>query len=343
MKRSTSLLALVVLVSCGPLTVPGRGGGGREPSRTYTKPPSREIRGELRRGDDICEFLCDKHRFTWAADGEVTLSLYTDWTDHLEDMQVFGPDGAELPRIGDGHGLSSTYDVHAGVAYEVRVEGPSRKFGDTYKLTLQPPPSSEQLAEERPIPPPPTPEEEEPDDTLDARIAALTDGWSAVGAAKRVDLEGKKRALTWKAKAGGCYAAYLVLEAGARVEHLSEPDLRMSVKDKYASHGTRGFFENDSRRLLSVGKEGDLCAETAGSVELALGEPGTGHVNVSLFERRTDPKLLRAQALDEARDDCTACMAQRVSCQQTGDTGDFRSCKAQFKDCTLGLRVQCKP
>lgn len=334
----TWISSLLLLVGCG-LTLPAR---DTEPAPRVTPPQQRTIEAELRRGDDVCAFLCDKHRFAWAVSGPVDVWFFTD---ARVQARVIGPDGLEVPVQYD-YG-KFTVDVAANVEYELRIDGEDRYAEGEYTVHLSPPPATEDLAEVRPIPPPPTPEEEEPDEKMAARLAEITAGWSVVGEAKRVDLTKSKRKLTWKGKAGRCYSAWLVLAAGARFEDTDDITLRLRVVDDHATHVISGYFYPESRRILSVaGSLSDvegLCAMTSGKVELDFPETGTGHVDVMLYERRTDLAALKQRALDDEADYCTACMEQRLMCQQTGHTGPFKTCKAQFKDCVRGLRVQCKP
>ncbi|HEY5946851.1 MAG TPA: hypothetical protein VIV40_15215 [Kofleriaceae bacterium] len=304
----------------------------------------RTFEGELRRGDDSCDvFLCDKHHFTWAVDGPVRMTFF-DEPSGRSDVVVIGPDGRELPlqRILYGN----QFDARAGVRYEVRVAGEDRFAQPTYKLSLDPAPSRAVLAEVRPVPPPPTIEEAEPDALLDKRIAEATKSWSVVGKPQRIDLATKQRKFVRTAKQGRCYMAMIRMDAGARLDRPDDLAFRLRVTDKFATHGTMGTFDTDSRRILrvggTVGAEG-LCAATPGGVELIFGNTGRGTAVATVYEHSTDLKQLQERAIEDEQDWCTGCMDERLDCQRTGHTGTFSTCAQQFKACIRGLKVRCDP
>jgi hypothetical protein len=310
--------------------------------------PPREIAGELRKGDDTCTNLCDRHRFTWAAPTEVVVRAVAPELDVYVSVEGSGP-----RETGDfGHDSALTFTAQPGVEYEIAVNAYNYYESGPYTLQVTPAPSGEILAEERPVWVPPTPEQEEPEDTLAPRIAKLTAGWSPSGKPIAADLESLP-AMRWKAKRGRCYRALVVMEAGARSN--DEWSLQLLVKTSGESRGSGGGFVSGSRRIADAGGADGICPSKNGTVTLTfdhrqrmepVSDAGTGIARVQLYEKPIRGADLDARDADEDDDYCRACMQQRLTCQQTGDRGEHETCEAQFSACLRdgGMkRSRCNP
>jgi hypothetical protein len=322
----------------------------KPPAPPAPQGPPREIAGELRRGDDTCPNLCDTHRFTWATATQVEIRADAPQLDVFLDATM--PDGQE--EQGDfGHTSVVQFTAQPGVEYVVAVKAYNYYDSGTYALSVTPAPSGEKLAEERPVWVPPTPEEEEPDDTLPAKIATLTTGWTASGKEVHGDLA-KVPKMHWKAKRGRCYRAVVVMEAGARANddwYL----IHFLVETPAESRGSSGGFLTGSRRILSAGGDEGVCPSKSGAVDLTfehrhkmtpLTDAGTGTFRVQLYEKAISGKELDDRDAADDDDYCASCMRQRLACQQTGDTGNQKTCEGQFSACLRdgGMKKsQCKP
>ena len=128
-----------------------------------------------------------------------------------------------------------------------------------------PPPEAATVA---PAPPPPalaapaaTPEQAEPDSMVAARLADLTEGYTAAGAPVHGKLE-RLPSISFPARRERCYLAIVVLEAGARPDSERGPGLRLELEAARESRTSSGGAVAGSQRLLQAGRE--LCPQSDG-------------------------------------------------------------------------------
>lgn len=337
---------LVVIVGCGGM------GPQPRPAPVDDGAPPREIRGELRAGDDTCPNLCDRYRFTWATPAQVEVRAETQLGDDTVTTVFLKAEGGGVDESGEfGSSSALGFTAQPGVEYTITVDAYNSYDAGPYALTISPPPQVEILAPERPVPQPPTPEEVEPDDTLPAKIAAVTEGWK-LAKTVRGDLA-KVPALKWPAKRGKCYQAVMVLEAGAR----KSGDwlwVMFKLDSSAESNHTTGGFLTGSQRVIHAGGE-DMCPMHNGTVKLelvrhdteeALADAGAGPFRVELYEQAISTRTLDQRARDDDDDYCRSCVQQEAACRQSGDTGPYSSCSKQFSACLYNggmTRKTCEP
>ncbi|MCC6999764.1 MAG: hypothetical protein IT370_34495 [Deltaproteobacteria bacterium] len=214
-------------------------------------------------------------------------------------------------------------------------------------VTPAPPPGPAPAAAAAPAP---TPEQAEPDSAVAARLAELTEGYTAAGAPVHGKLE-RIPTISFPARRERCYLAVVVLEAGARPDSDRGPGLRLELTAARESRGSSGGAVAGSRRLLQAG--GELCPQSDGNLTLVVTgrdehshSAGSGPFRAIVYEKFISDAELRERDAEEDRDYCLTCMKQRLRCQDSGDTGEFTTCAAQFRDCMTAsdlTSAECEP